>query len=338
MNDNLRHIELSQFRLQSGVVQDIYISYQIFGRALHTAPIILVNHALTGNSSVTQWWEPLVGDHKVIDTTRFTVIALDIPGNGYDAVIDHLIFNYQDWTLYDVGSAFAKALQTLNISFIDIAIGGSIGGVLLWELLVQQPELFGTIVPIAADWKATDWVIACCHIQESILSTAAKPVELARKHAMTFYRTPQGLQSKFERAQENNVYSVQKWLDYHGGALKNRFSLPAYKLLNHLLFTANAAARFDNDIVKATAASQTAIELVAIDSDGYFVATEDQKTVDLLKNQKDIHYHHITSIHGHDAFLIEHDQVKKILSKIINRRLSIASKTICNNIPMVQDS
>ena len=332
----LKYIELPDFKLKSGKVQDISVSYQIFGRALHTAPIILVNHALTGNSSVTEWWSDLIGEGKVIDTTHFTIVAFDIPGNGFDGVIDHLIFNYQDWTLFDVGSAFAKALQLLKISFIDLAIGGSIGGALLWEMLAQQPELFGTIVPIAADWKATDWIIACCHIQESILTTSSKPVEVARQHAMTFYRSPQGLRYKFKRSKENTAFKVQEWLDFHGVELKKRFSLPAYRLLNQLLSSANAAIDRDENIVATIAASQTAIELVAIDTDGFFVADEDRMTYGLLKEERDINYHEISSLHGHDAFLIEHDQVKKILFEVIQNRLSKTSKTICNNISTLQ--
>jgi homoserine O-acetyltransferase len=332
----LKYIELPDFKLKSGKVQDISVSYQIFGRALHTAPIILVNHALTGNSSVTDWWSDLIGEGKVIDTSHFTIVAFDIPGNGFDGVIEHLIFNYQDWTLFDVGSAFAKALQLLNISFIDLAIGGSIGGALLWEMLAQQPELFGTIVPIAADWKATDWIIACCHIQESILTTSSKPVEVARQHAMTFYRSPQGLRYKFKRSKENPAFKVQEWLDFHGVELKKRFSLPAYRLLNQLLYSANAAIDWDENIVATIAASQTAIELVAIDTDGFFVADEDRMTYGLLKEERDINYHEIYSLHGHDAFLIEHDQVKKILFEVMQNRLSKTSKTIYNNISTLQ--
>jgi homoserine O-acetyltransferase len=319
---NLKHIELPTFRLKSGKTQDINISYQVFGPALHTAPIILVNHALTGNSSVTEWWSELVGDHKVIDTKQFTVLAFDIPGNGHDGNIDHLIFNYQDWTLFDVGAAFAKALQLLNISFIKLGIGGSIGGALLWEMMAQQPELFGTIVPIAADWKATDWVIACCHIQELILSTSSKPLEVARQHAMTFYRSPQGLQSKFKRGKDKSTFKVKKWLDFHGIELKKRFSLPAYRLLNQLLASADAAGNHGQDIAATIATSQTAIELVAIDSDGFFVAEEDRTTYRLIHREKDINYQEISSVHGHDSFLIEHSRVKEIFSEIIRNRLS----------------
>jgi homoserine acetyltransferase len=49
--------------------------------------LFLVNHALTGNSNVTGsegWWNALIGPNKPIDTNLFSVLAFNIPGNGFD--------------------------------------------------------------------------------------------------------------------------------------------------------------------------------------------------------------------------------------------------------------
>ena len=62
---DLRHLAISDFKTATGSVQDIELSYQVFGKPLHTAPIVLVNHALTGNSNVAGkdgWWSDLIGD------------------------------------------------------------------------------------------------------------------------------------------------------------------------------------------------------------------------------------------------------------------------------------
>ncbi len=321
MSRELQYIKIPELPLHSGKVQDISVSYQIFGRALHTAPIILVNHALTGNSSIDQWWSQLVGPSKVLDTDRFTLLALDIPGNGYDGHVDHLIFNYQDWCLADVALAFAKAISSLHITSIEIGIGGSIGGALLWEMLAIEPSLFQTIVPIAADWKATDWLVACCHVQESILATSDRPLEIARQHAMTFYRSPQGLELKFDRKVHAGSFAVKQWLDYHGKSLQQRFQLPAYRLLNRLLWTIDAAASHNNDVSQLVAASRTAIELICIDSDLFFTAAQDEKTFLLLRDVHDIRLHQLNSPHGHDAFLMEHTQMQELLTRIIEKRL-----------------
>ena len=61
--------------LQCGDLEKFELSYQTFGQPLGMAPIVLVNHALTGNSNVSGengWWNNLVGENKVIDVKIFS--------------------------------------------------------------------------------------------------------------------------------------------------------------------------------------------------------------------------------------------------------------------------
>ena len=77
------------------------MSYQYFGKKLGTAPVVLVNHALTGNSNVAGengWWKDIVGKDKAINTEVYTVLSFNIPGNGFDGF---LIDNY-NWYNYMV--------------------------------------------------------------------------------------------------------------------------------------------------------------------------------------------------------------------------------------------
>ena len=85
----LQYIQIPDYKIKSGKTVNITLSYQLFGEALHTAPIVLVNHALTGNSNVCGkdgWWQDLIGENKCIDTNYYTVLAFNIPGNGFDNI------------------------------------------------------------------------------------------------------------------------------------------------------------------------------------------------------------------------------------------------------------
>ena len=66
----MQKLVFRQFTLQNKKVQDkIILSYQLFGQKLGTAPVVVVNHALTGNSQVigeNGWWNSLIGEGKTI--------------------------------------------------------------------------------------------------------------------------------------------------------------------------------------------------------------------------------------------------------------------------------
>ena len=318
MNQELLYIHVKDFTTKSGFqISTLQLSYQLFGLELGTAPVVLVNHALTANSSVVGengWWNQVIGKNKTIDTTKVTVIAFNIPGNGFDGL---LIDNYKDFVAKDIANMFLLALKKLRICKLHAIIGGSLGGGIAWEMAVLNPDIAQHIIPIAADWKSTDWLIANCFIQEQFLLNSKNPVHDARMHAMMCYRTPASYKAKFNRSvhEELNIFNIESWLLHHGKKLQERFQLSAYKMMNHLLSTIEVTNTknwaFELNKIKAQ------IHLVAINSDLFFLAEENKETFrELSKFNLEMTYHEIKSIHGHDAFLIEFDQLDKILKPI----------------------
>ena len=316
----LQNISLN-YITKSGKTTEIVLSYQQFGKPLHESPIVMINHALTGNSNVTGeggWWNPIVGPNKVIDTNVFTVLAFNIPGNGHDQVSNNLVENYKDFTARDIAEIFAKALDHLKITQLFAVIGGSVGGGLAWELAALKPTLIEHLIPIASDWKSTDWLIANCYIQEQILNNSSQPLIDARMHAMSLYRTPESFKAKFDRIlqKEENVFAVESWLNYHGNVLNNRFQLAAYKMMNQVLKTIDIT-QGSNDFVEVASKIKSKIHIVTINSDLFFKAKENWDTyVDLKPHKDTVSISEIQSIHGHDAFLIEYDQLEAILETI----------------------
>lgn len=297
--------------------------YEVFGRDLGTAPVVVVNHALTGNSTVSGddgWWKELIGSGKTIDTDFLTVVAFNIPGNGYDQKPENLFANYHDFTVRDVALIFWEGLLHLNIPHVYAIIGGSLGGAIAWEMAAIRPQSVEHLIPIATDWKATDWVIANVLTQDQILNNSDDPIADARLHAMLLYRTPESLNERFQRKQlaESSFFHIESWLINHGLKLKNRFTLEAYKLMNHLLRTIDLT-RDRNDFLSIAAKIKADIHLVSVNSDYFFTAVENQKTYQILiKVKPNVSYHEIESIHGHDAFLIEFEQLSSFLNPIFN--------------------
>ena len=312
-----------QFTLQNQKVQDkIILSYQLFGQKLGTAPLVLVNHALTGNSQVigeNGWWNSLIGEGKTIDTNQYTILAFNVPGNAYQDQ-ENSISNYKDFTVADIAAVFWKGIESLQIEKLYAVIGGSLGGAIAWHMAIQEPEKILHLIPVATDWKSTDWLIANVLVQDSILNNSKSPIADARMHAMLLYRTPQLLQFKFNREKQpdSDLFQIESWLLHHGDKLQRRFQLSAYKLMNHLLRTIDFSKNKGN-FEKAVEKVTSDIHIVAVDTDYFFTADEIKTAFQEIKNYKNnAFYHEIKSIHGHDAFLIEFEQLNNILKPIFN--------------------
>lgn len=312
-------IILQNFTTESGAFYaTLNLSFEVFGQALHTAPIVLVNHALTGNSRVVGldgWWNDLIGENKTIDTNKYTILAFNVPGNGYD---DTIIENYSDFTARDIARVFIEGLQTLKINQLYAIIGGSVGGGIAWEIAALEPRITKHLIPIATDWKSTDWLIANCFLQEQILNNSSRPIEDARIHAMLCYRTPESFTAKFQRTINEGlaVFNIESWLAHHGEKLQKRFQLSSYKMMNQLLKTIDIT-RNRTSFEEVASKIEADIHIIGINSDLFFTANENKQTYEELKKHKNnVSYQEIESIHGHDAFLIEYKQLNNLLKDI----------------------
>ena len=314
----LANIAFEQYTTLSGEQMDLQLSYKLFGLPLGSAPVVLVNHSLTGDADVAGengWWSELIGDGKVIDTHQYTILAFNFPGNGVD---NNLIDNYEHLVLRDVAYLFKAALDELGIDKLYAAIGGSIGGALVWEMGASFPELIENLIPVACDWKTSSWVLANTLLQDRILHSSKNPLQDARIHAMMCYRTPESFKERFGRSihEEKEIFNIDSWLLYHGEKLNNRFQLQSYKLMNHLLRTIDITEE-RGSFEEVASQIKGSIHLISIDTDLFFTDAENRETYSrLIQRKVNLHYHTISSVHGHDAFLIEYDQLNSMLSPL----------------------
>lgn len=323
MNSSLKYHSIVDFTTETGVVYDeLELSYEVFGQKLHSAPIVLVNHALTGNSDVASphsgWWKGIISEGNLIDTNKYTIISFNIPGNGFDKKPDNLIENYKDFTARDVAQLFGLALQQLKVEKLHAVIGGSLGGGISWEISVLFPSLADNLIVVASDWKASDWILAHNKVQEQILLNSKKPVHDARMMAMMFYRTAGSFKEKFNRTVNENlgIPNVESWLLHHGFQLENRFHLQSYKMVNHLLSTLDIV-RDRGSFREVAPLIKAKIIQIGIDSDFFFVPQENIETKNILDELGiDSVYKEIVSLHGHDGFLVEDAQLKNLLKDV----------------------
>ncbi len=314
----MNHFIFRQYPLENGHIQpEIHLSYRIFGQDLGRAPIVLINHALTGNAvpeGEKGWWQHYIGKNKAINTDDFTLIAFNLPGNGFEN--NPLIDNYLDFSALDMAKIFWKGLDELKIKQLFAVIGGSLGGGIAWQMALLQPDRIHHLIPIATHWKANAWVVANTKLQAQILENSKQPLHDARTHAMLIYRTPESLNQKFSSENKKSDFGVEHWLEYHAEQLNNRFTVEAYRLMNQLLKTIGSHLDLDSFIAQIQKVTAK-IHLISVDSDLLFLANETYQTYQLLKENKlNCSYFEIKSIHGHDAFLMPNLEFERHLKSI----------------------
>ncbi len=291
------------------------ISYQWIGNINKVKPVVLILHALTGNSSVTGengWWKQLVGTSKIIDTDKYNILSIDTLGNGF-ATDTHLhIHSVEKITVNDIAKINLWLLNELQLKTNISIIGGSLGGAIAWEMWKENPELFDKLISIGANPFEDHWIKAITFLQNDLLQND-QGYEQARMWSMLFYRNALGIDDKFKSSNQ----TIENWLVYHGNSLKKRFSKKSYQIMNHLLGSIGKGSSKEQ-YIKAAHKSNTQIVVVSISSDWLF---HPQHQIDwaneLAKSYRNVTHHSLESTHGHDAFLIEFEKLGKILENYL---------------------
>ena len=160
--------------------------------------------------------------------------------------------------------------------------------------------------------------IAWNHIQATLIDRlGVAGMELARQLAMTTYRSELDFEERFGRKrQEDGRFAVVSYLDHQGHKLAERFDPDTYRIL------AGAMDRHDigrdrGGIPAALgrlAAAGVLLTAVGIEDDILYGPRQVRALVAAATAAGvRTRYTHITSTKGHDAFLVEWDQLRTIV-------------------------
>ncbi|HEX7338211.1 MAG TPA: homoserine O-acetyltransferase [Gemmatimonadales bacterium] len=294
---------------------------------------ILVFHALTGSADVDAWWGPLVGPGKALDTSRHAIVTANLLGSCYGSS------GPADWraergeafpelTPGDLARAHIPLLEHLGVRRLALATGGSLGGMVALEWGRQASLPTDRLVVFAAPAAASPQAIAWNAVQRMAIESdpawaggsygaGEGPVAglaAARALAMITYRSGAEFQARFGRlsSRSEGLFDVEHYLRRQGEKLVARFDAASYVALMrtmdlHDLGPLDAAAR-------DTAPQVGEVIGVGIDSDILYPAAEVRDWVTAYQaGGARAGYREIASLYGHDAFLIEWDQVEQIL-------------------------
>lgn len=319
---------LGPFRPErGGLIPEAVLHYRVFGDAsrIPTHGASLVFHALTGNADLDQWWGPLLGPGRPLDPANHPIVAANLLGGcaGSTGPNDPA-HEFPLLTPADLARAHAPLLDHLGATRLQVVAGGSLGGMvaLHWGRLSPLPvdRLVILAAPARTSAQAIGWnaaqrmaIEADSDWEGGRYQPGRGPVAglaAARAIAMITYRSAAELDCRFGRARDRRPgrFDVEEYLRRHGDKLVARFDARSYVALmnamdHHDLGDLHEAAR-------ETARRVRRIIGVGIDSDQLYPAAEIRRWVERYAAAgASAEYREITSHHGHDAFLIEFDQL-----------------------------
>jgi homoserine O-acetyltransferase len=324
---------LGRFTLESGVVlPDLVCAYRHDGVPIGEGRQILVVHALTGSADAAgDWWAPLIGEGQVLDTDKFGVICINLLGSRYgtSGPISRRAETAKPYgrtfpriTVRDQARAQWRLLDALGIGKIALAVGGSLGGMVALEVALERPGEISRVVPIAAPARIGQLAVGWNHIQlEVIERLGLDGLDLARQLAMTTYRSEVDFEQRFAgRAEAEGSHAVVSYLRHQGRKLLERFDEDTYSTLVRAMDTHDIGRDRGGAVaaLQKLAAYGTRLTGVGIEGDILYGTNQVCDMVTAASTAgMDAVYREIHSTKGHDAFLVEWEQLTSILAEAL---------------------
>jgi len=326
---------IGSFELESGaVLAEVSVAFRHDGRLPGQAPQVLAVHALTGSADAAgDWWQPLIGPGRALDTNRVGVLCANLLGGRYGTTGPTSIDpasgrefgrRFPEVSTRDQARATWRLLDVLGIDQLAVATGGSLGGMVSLEIALERPAAVRTVLPMAAPAATGALAMAWNAIQlELIDRLGADGLGIARQLAMTTYRSEVDFDSRFGRDLEpDGRLSIASYLDYQGRKLIERFDPETYRILVRAM-DLHDIGRGRGGIVealKALAAGGTRLTGLGIRGDILYGPAQVQALVQAATEAGvEATYRELVSTKGHDAFLVEWAQLGAILSEALDR-------------------
>ncbi|MBK8252271.1 MAG: homoserine O-acetyltransferase [Polyangiaceae bacterium] len=346
--------ENAPFRMEVGAdLSPVQVAFETYGQ-LNSAGdnAVLICHALTGsahaawynnpNETAPGWWDPLIGPGRAFDTNKYFVVCTNVLGGCYGTTGPTSInpktglpwrMSFPQMSIRDMVHLQKATCDALGIKKLVTVAGGSMGGMQVLEWPLLYPSMVQSIMPIATAWRHSAWCVALHEPQRQAIlldpdfnggnytAQPARGIGIARSIAMISYRSDAEYALKFKRDRVHqdryfdaeNPFQVESYLRYQGQKLVERFDACTYLYITW--------AMDQHDISRGRGPYEDVLKTIrvpalcaGISSDVLYPVHEQKELAQHLGNAR---YVEFNSIHGHDAFLIEWDQVTSAISNFL---------------------
>jgi homoserine O-acetyltransferase/O-succinyltransferase len=298
---------------------------------------VVICHALTGNAAADTWFSGLFAPGGVLDTGNYFVVCANVPGSCYGTTGPRSINpdtgkpwggDFPRITIRDMVNVQRKLLDRLGVQGIEFVIGGSMGGMQALEFGIMDDRV-RAMVPIAMGMAHSPWAIGISEAQRRAIysdpnwqgghyTNGTRPVNgisTARMMAMITYRTAGLFSERFGRNSQDgqDIFQVESYLNYQGQKLAGRFDAVTYVRLTQAMDT-HDISRGRGSFNDVLAGVNIPAMIIGIDTDVLYPVNEQKELASMLPLGQ---YSEITSLYGHDAFLIEFRQLQSLLGNFL---------------------
>ncbi len=297
------------------------------------------------NDKRTGWWDEMIGPGKGFDTSKYWIICSNIiggckgttgpssinPKTGKPYCLDFPII-----TIGDMVEAQRKLIEHLGISQLYSLAGGSMGGFQVLEWTLRFPEMTRSAICIATCSRLSAQALAYNAVGRNAITSdpgwkggeycgtqgPVKGLAIARMIGHITYLSDLSMDSRFGRRLQSAdrfsydftaEFAIESYLQHQGQRFIERFDANSYLYITKAMDYFDIARSYGS-IDEAFAAVKSKYMFVSYSSDWLFTTRQSREIVGSLKrNKKDVSYIEIDSPYGHDAFLMEQKQLKRII-------------------------
>lgn len=301
------------------------------------------------------WWDDLIGPGRTIDTDRWFVVCSNVLGgcqgstgpasaHPYDGA--PYASRFPVVTVRDMVRMQARLADRLGIRRWCAVIGGSMGGMQALEWGIMYPDRVGALVPVATCAQSTAQQIAWGAIGRRAIrldprwrggdyyEAAAgdgphEGLSVARMISQVTFRSDNVFTDRFGRAFADGDelfdrldlwqrFEVERYLEYHGDKLTRRFDANSYLVIGKAM-DLHDVGRGRGGATAALGRVTAPVLSVGVWSDMLYPTYQQRQIHDAVVNSPWRSYVELDSPHGHDAFLIEHEQMGAALGPFLDQ-------------------
>ncbi len=335
-----------------GELHELQVCYESWGQRNATGDnVVLLVHPMTADPHATGefaeqprgFWEELIGPGRAIDTDRYQVLCPNLLGSCYGTTGPRSpgpdgkprLKRFPLLTPRDIMRVQKLFLDQIGVDKLALVIGPSMGGMIAWEWAIEEPDLAERCVVVAAPLVTSAHQIGLNWLQRRGIEQDLDGEEvvgklgqmLARGIGMLSYRSSPGLEERFGREwfqkpkgslAKPGVFNIESWLRFHGKRIVKRYDPYTYLLFSRAM-DLHDVGEGRGDLSQALRQVRSKMLVLGISSDNLYPAKEVLFGADLLRQLGgDVQYREIRSPHGHDAFLLETQQIGGFLREFLD--------------------